>query len=278
MEKIILAIDAIYPDKSAVEFACYLGRLTKSPITGIFLENLIANQQPVLKKAYGSVYMDWEVNKESNEYKFKMECVEKSIALFKEICVSRSVSYSLHRDTGVPARELINESRFADVLVVDAETSFNKKHEGTPTEFVKDILKKTECPVIVAPETFDAIDEIVFAYNDTNSLFALKQFMYLFPQLNNKKTSLICVNEAGKWPKDERCKLQEWLKGHYADLHFEAIEGVAHDKLFDHLFKRKNMFLVMGAYGRNALSLFFKQSHADLLIETFTQPIFITHL
>jgi len=47
---------------------------------------------------------------------------------------------------------------------------------------------------------------------------------------------------------------------------------------FDYLFKRKNMFLVMGAYGRNALSQFFKRSHADLLIETVTQPIFIAHL
>ena len=34
----------------------------------------------------------------------------------------------------------------------------------------------------------------------------------------------------------------------------------------------------MGAYGRNDLSQFFKISHADILIKTVTQPIFIAHL
>lgn len=278
MKKILLAIDAIHPDKNALEFACYMGRLTKSPVTGVFLENLVADQKRVLKKAYGLVYMDWEIDEESSEYKFKMACIEKSIDLFKEGCTSRGVSYSIHRDGGIPARELIDESKFADVLIADAETSFYKKYEGTPTEFVRDILKKSKCPVIIAPETFDAIDEIVFAYNGANSLFAIKQFTYLFPQFNNKKLSIIYANKEGEWPEEDKHKLEEWLKGYYTDLHFEALKGRADSKLFDYLFKRKNMFLVMGAYGRSALSRFVKHSHADILIKTVTQPIFIAHL
>ncbi|MBK7883362.1 MAG: hypothetical protein IPJ81_05935 [Chitinophagaceae bacterium] len=131
MKKILLAIDAIHPDKNALEFACYLGRLTKSPVTGVFLENLVPDQKRVLKKAYGLMYMDWEIDEGSSEYKFKMACIEKSIALFEEGCANRGVSYSVQRDGGIPARELIEESKFADVLIADAETTFNKKYEGT---------------------------------------------------------------------------------------------------------------------------------------------------
>ena len=58
--KILLAIDAINPDKNAMEFACYLGRLTKSKVTGVFLENLAAEEKPVLKQMLGMAYMDWE--------------------------------------------------------------------------------------------------------------------------------------------------------------------------------------------------------------------------
>ena len=279
MEKILLAIDAINPDKNAMEFACYLGRLTKSKITGVFLENLAAEERSVLKQMQGMAYTDWEVDEKSDEHKVKIELIEKNISFFKEGCINREVSYSLHRDRGVPARELIEESRFADVLVVDAETSFNKRYEGTPTEFVRDILKKAECPVIIAPERFDAIDEIIFTYNGSaSSVFAMKQFTYLFPQFHDKKVSIIQVNEAGKWQDPDKYKFKEWLKEHYTDLHFEALKGKTDTKLFDYLFKRKNMFLVMGAYGRNVLSGFFKRSHADLLIKTVTQPIFIAHL
>jgi nucleotide-binding universal stress UspA family protein len=162
---------------------------------------------------------------------------------------------------------------------VDLGTSFKKHYEGSPTEFVRDILKKAECPVIIAPESFEALDEIVFTYNGSaSSVFAIKQFTYLFPQLHNKKVSIIQVNEAGEWRDPDKYKFKEWLKEHYTDLHFEALKGETEAKLLDYVFKRKNMFLVMGAYGRNALSQFFKSSHADLLINTVTQPIFIAHL
>ena len=153
MEKILLAIDGINLNRNALDFACYLARLTKSKITGVFLENLVADEKPVLKQMHGLRYVDWEVDEKSDEYTSKMELIERNISIFKEGCINREVRFGVHRDRGVPAQELIEESRFADVIIADAETSFNKRYEGIPTEFVRDILKKTECPVIIAPKT-----------------------------------------------------------------------------------------------------------------------------
>ncbi len=76
----------------------------------------------------------------------------------------------------------------------------------------------------------------------------------------------------------DKYKFKEWLKDHYNDFHFEVQKWDSDTKLFDYLFNRKNIIIIMGAYGRNALSQFFKHSHADLLINTVAQPIFITHL
>ena len=68
-----------------------------------------------------------------------------NILLFKERCAREEAMHNVHRDRGVPANELIAESRFADILVVDAETSFKKHYEGSPTEIIKTILKKDTC-------------------------------------------------------------------------------------------------------------------------------------
>ena len=278
-KKILLAIDAINPDKNALEFACYLGRLTKSKIIGVFLENLVAEERPVLKKMHGMTYVDWELDEKSDEHKAKTDKVERNIAIFKDGCISGEVCFRVHRDRGVPVRELIGESRFADVLVVDAQTSFHKRYEGNPTEFVRDVLKKAECPVIIAPESFEGVDEIIFAYNgSSSSVFAIKQFTYLFPQLHNKKVSIVQVNAAGEWHDPDKYKFKEWLKEHYTDLHFEALKGETDTKLLTHVINRKNIFLVMGAYGRGAISQFFKHSQADLLIKTVSHPIFIAHI
>jgi hypothetical protein len=278
MEKILLAINGINVNRNALEFACYLARLTKSKIIGVFLENLVADENPVLKQMHGLRYLDWEVDEKSDEYTSKMELIERNISIFKEGCINREVRFGFHRDRGVPAQELIEESRFADVIIADSETSFNKRYEGVPTEFVRDILKKTECPVIIAPENFDAVDEIIFTYNGSaSSVFAIKQFTYLFPQLNDKRVNIVQANKKGQWEDSHRYKFKEWLKDHYTHLHFEAIKGETDTELFDYAFGKENIFLVMGAYGRNSLSRFFKRSHADVLMQTVTQPIFITH-
>ena len=279
MKRILLAIGATNPDKNSLDFACFLGRLTKSKVTGVFLENLIADEKPLLKGMQGSAYVDWGIDKNSDEYKAKMELIEKNIALFGEGCINREVNYQLHRTGGEPATLLIEETRFADILVVDAETSFNKHFEGPPTEFVKDVLKKAECPVIIAPERFEAIVEIAFTYtNSASSVFAIKQFTYLFPELKDKRVRLIHVNKEGKWRVEEKDKLMEWLQNYYTDIHFEALEGEPETSLFGTFLNSKNTFIVMGAYGRNSLSQFLKRSRADLLMNAITQPIFIAHV
>ncbi|NOT90207.1 universal stress protein [Ferruginibacter sp.] len=280
MEKILLAIDATNPKRNALEFACYLARLTKSKVTGIFLENQVPAGIPILKQLQKITSADWGEEENIEDYKARQEeLIENSINHFKHGCICRDVNYNWHRDRGIPINELVEESRFADLLITDAATSFSKQYDGIPSEFVKDVLKKAECPVVIAPESFGAINEIIFAYNgSSSSVFAIKQFTYLFPQLCHTKAIIIKVTENGEWNGTDKHHLTEWLKDHYTDLEFEALKGNNYNRLFEYLFKRKNMILVMGAYGRNALSEFIKPNPADLLLKTVTQPIFIAHL
>jgi hypothetical protein len=280
MEKILLVIDAVYPNKNALDFACYLGRLTRSKVTGVFLENAASKESPVLKQLHKLTHSPFAGDEMPEDPGSRHEeLVEKNIARFKEGCICRDVNYNLHRDRGMPVEELVQESRFADIMVTDAAQSFQQQFEGIPSEFVRELLKKAECPVIIAPETFEPVKEIVFTYNGSpSSIFAIKQFTYLFPQFSNTKATIIQVNSNGEWHGNDKQHLKEWLNDHYTNLHFEAIKGTADTQLFNYLFNKKNMFLVMGAYGRNPLSEFFKPNPADMLIKTVTQAIFITHV
>jgi hypothetical protein len=278
MEKILLAMDATNPNMQALDFACYLGALTRSKITGVFLENLVADEKFVLQEMHNSNTPNWQTDKTIDEFINKAQTVEKNIASFKQACERRSTRHTVHRDKGVPAKEIIRESRYADILIVDAETSFNKRFEGTPTLFTKDILANAECPVIIAPENFEEIEEIVFTCDGSrSSLFAIKQFCYLFPELDDKKVTLVHVNEGAENEEEEKEQLKEWISSHYSSIGFETLRGDTETELLDYLLKKKNAFVVMGAYGRSMLSLFFKRSRAELLIKTITPAIFITH-
>lgn len=279
MKKILLAIDATDPGIKVLEFACYLARLTKSKITGAFLENLATEERLVPAQSRGIAVMEVEPDKKSDEYKIKMEMINTSISLFKDACIKNGVSFSLHRDRGVPIKELVSESRFADLLVVDAGTSFNRRSDIVPTDFIKKVLKKAECPVIIAPGDFDGIDEIIFTYDGSpSSIFSIKQFTYLFPELRAKKLIIIKTKVTGDWLETDKHKFKEWLGDHYIDLHFEAHKDTRGTKSLNNLFKRKKIFLIMGDYKTHDLEQLFKYSHDDLLIKTLTQPVFIAHL
>ena len=184
----------------------------------------------------------------------------------------------LHRDRGVPVQEIVSESRYADLIIADSTTSFDKKNETRPTEFVKDLLKEAECPVIIAPKTFTGIDELIFAYDGSRSAaFAIKQFTYLFPEFDDRKVTVLQVNKEGEWAGSDKYNLKEWLQNRYSSIGFDTVKGKTEEKLFDYIFGRKNAFVIMGAYGRTNLSRFFKPSKADILIKKISHPIFISH-
>src|SRR5262245_45396443 len=143
MGKVLLAMDATNPDRGALEFACYLAKLTNSKLTGVFLENELP-------------FLHTEIE-ESPGYSAKVEVIEKNIERFRQNCVNDGASCKVYRDRGVPAKDLIAKSRFADLLIIDSETSFEKRSEGSPTDFVRLVLRYAECPVIIAPESFDGI-------------------------------------------------------------------------------------------------------------------------
>jgi nucleotide-binding universal stress UspA family protein len=278
MKKILVAINGLKIDMNTLDFACYLGRLTKSKITGVFLENLVAEYRPMVKKDYDSTYVDWEVDEKSPRHQEKMKLIEKNITLFTDACTKREVNSEIYRDGGVPATEIITESRFADIVIVNAETTFNRRYEGCPTAFVKAILKEAECPVIITPESFESIDEVIFCHDGSRSaVFSIKQFDYLLPELRNKQTILLEVNKGYEAPAADREKLKKWLVQHNANIRFETLKGEAKDELFSYLLPKKNALIVMGAFGRGLVSSLFKKSTAERIIKTTSLPVFITH-
>jgi nucleotide-binding universal stress UspA family protein len=277
MRKILLALDAHQIKMSAVDFACYLARVSRSRLTGVFLEDVLADRPDLAASiAYGLPLSAAPITGELQQE--LVEKTEENIRHFREACVCREVVSRVHRDRGVPVGEIVDESRFADLIVVDPETSFAQRVESIPARFVSDMLVDAECPVVLTPSSFDRIDEIVFAYNGTaSSVFAIKQFTYLFPEYRETKTQVVNVRQEEDKSIEDSFKIKEWLNEHYAQVEFHLLKGSPTDKLFGYLLDRKNAFVVMGAYGRGMISRFFRASHARLIMRTLNLPIFIAH-
>jgi nucleotide-binding universal stress UspA family protein len=273
MEKILLAMDGYKQNTYAIDFACYLAKLTHSRLTGVFLEGTPEGGVPGILRLE-----EPEGVEEGTDGVLAADPVLLQVRRFREACLCREVSARVHRDRGVPIGDILLESRFSDLIVVDPETSFQNVDTSFPGRFLRDVSVAAECPVVVAPYRFDGLDEVIFAYNGTgSSVFAIKQFTYLFPEFRRKKAVVVNVRSDDEAAIEEQYKMKEWLTAHYEEVEFVILKGDASDELFAYLLDRKNAIVVLGAYGRGILSRFLKPSHASLLLRTINLPIFIAH-
>ena len=276
MEKILFVTDAVKLNMQHLDFACFLANLTRSKLTGIFLENLeweLRSKETLQQLAVASSLPGASIREIKETY------CEQQIKTFKEGCERRGVNCHIHRNRGIPAAEVISESRFADLMVIDAGISFNDQREDIPTSIAEEILKGAECPAVIAPDAFERIDRIVFTFDHSRSaVFAIKEFSHLFPELQDRKAVILSIAAPGNIAMEDKYKLKEWLRAHYQDIDVIVLED--HNKragLLEYLLAQKNAFIVMGAFGRGLLSNFLTPSHATPVVRLTGQPVFIAH-
>ena len=131
------------------------------------------------------------------------------------------IEYRVHKDLfESPISQLTKETRFADLMIIGSETFYKSAIEYGTHEYLKDALHGTECPVIIVPEKFNFPSNIILAYDGSaSSVFAIKQFALLFPELCNLKTNLVYAETRGSKYSD-RYLLKNWQPGILKTLQF----------------------------------------------------------
>jgi hypothetical protein len=205
--------------------------------------------------------------------------VSQSQKKFAEAFENVGIKYDIHpyeADWNVDLFQ--KESRFSDLVVISEELFCNNMMELQPNYFMKEALKASECPVMVVPEKFKFIERIAIAYDGKKeSMHAIKQFVYLFPNLADLPTEIVHVREKTSDDIPDRDLLREYSFSHFqaqytSKLHFDP------KKYFTSwLEEKKNVLLIAGSFSRSSFSNNMRKSFAEQIISEHTCPIFIAH-
>lgn len=274
MERILVVLSADGPDEPTLEFAIRMAARARTKLTGLLLQSP-ALQQALHPAQEAVAGFRWQ----TGESVSVNAPVSGSVEQVKEACRHSGIAVDVIINAGEPLEQVIYESRFADYLIVDPATNFLPAEGAIPSRFVREILCRAECPVLLPPREFAGIDEVVFCYDGSASaVFAIKQFTALLPHLKTPSCLLLEVNQTGKALfDDDHKRMMIWLKMHYGNVRYQTLKGNAKDELFNHLFMKTKKMVVMGAYGRSLLSSLFKRSHADAIIRMVDLPLFVAH-
>ena len=166
------------------------------------------------------------------------------------------------------------------MIVIDAKETLTHYEENLPTRFIRDMLANVECPVLVVPNAFKEIRKIVLLYDgEPSSVYAIKMFSYMFPDMENMDTEIISVktNEKAMQNPDNRL-MKEFIKRHFPNAVYTTLKGLPDREIVNYLkYRNEGELIVLGAYRRGSVSRWFKPSMADALIQELRSPIFIAH-
>ena len=277
MKKIFVVLNGANTENTIL-FACYMAGFSKSKLIGVFPNELPYATEPALKQVLGHAYVETIVESDLPEKEsYKAEMAQQQM-LFEEICENKGIPYRVFKRPQVNAEELLLESRLTDLIIIDTTAEDGHRKAEGRDKLTRSLLADAECPVMIAPPSFEPVDEIVFCYDGSASaVFAMKQLTYLLPGLENVKATAVQVGEVDELKAAENSRLREWLNSNYRYADVITIKGTPDKDLFNFLLKKKNTLVVLGAYGRSMVSRFFHQSKAELIIGSLPFPVFITH-
>lgn len=278
MKKFIAAFDGLKFSESTKSYAVQLAKENGAHLIGVFLDDpgyasyRIYDLAMEKGSVIGSTKKKWD----------KKDSKTRAIAVksFEMACQKEGLAYTIHHDRNVAIRELLLESVYADLLIIDSRETLTNYPEKVPTSLIRDLLSHVQCPVMVVPHLFKPPGKLVLLYDgEPSSVHAIKMFSYTLPELKQYPTEVVCVKD----PKQslllpENTLMKEFMKRHFPDATIVVLKGLAEPVIVEYLKKQKEVpLVVLGAYRRGTVSRWFRASMADVLMKDLKLPLLIAH-
>ena len=269
MKKLLLVFDVKYFSESAVNFAAQVANEAAVSVTGLFLRqsDFVPIWDPGPLPGIGFLPFEREEDP-----------VEATIASFQETCLRNGLPYHIHHSpevTNLP--ELMKISRFFDGMIVSNEFFVRNISKEQPNVYLKDLLHAAECPVIVVPQATKYPDTIVLAYDGSkSSVYAIRQFALLFPEMCDKKVLLVYEGHPfSEIPVADN--IRAFGAAHFSSFGLVSLDARRKDAFRKWLGKFEQPMVVCGSYGRAAWQESLRKSFATGIIRDHKAILFIAH-
>ncbi len=273
MKKIIIALDGRHFPHGAFEFAKSINASSPVLLAGVFLSPVDYSKVLAYTGMEGLTMMPEWLERNNDD-----QVVSKNITSFKESCIAEGIEYRIHNDTSLMAiATLIEETRFADVLLVSSDLFYENVQKEQPNFYLEEVLKKAECPVMLIPENYEEPGQVILTYDGTeSSVFAIKQFGYVFPELSKNEAILLSIAEHDEGL-PEYGLITELVARHFLNLKIQTLSMTNKKEFTNWVADKAYSFIVMGAFSRSLFSQLFKRSFASKVIHDIKMPLFISH-
>jgi hypothetical protein len=271
MKKIILPFEGTNFPKELLEFVDRLNKLSPILLTAAFAPEVDFSYLWNMSDGADNLYVPLEDEEEAG--------IKKNRDQVETFCNQSGIKFSLHTDNADFALPAIRkEARFGDLLMLSGRHFFESANGQQPNVYLKELLHSSDCPTLILPENPGLPGQIILTYDGSReSIFAIKQFSYLFPEFSTIPAVLVYISEEKEDPFPEEALMKELAMQHFRNLRVEKLCMRPQEFFDDWIALQKNPWLISGSYGRSELSLLFSKSFIADMIKKHEVPVFIAH-
>lgn len=273
MKKIIIAFEGLHFPRGAFEFVRRLNQISPVLLTGVFVPQVeLSSAWSYAGGISGPLFIPLVGPDETR-------IIQSNLNDFERLCIANGIDFRIHKDFyDFALPELRTESRFADLLVLGSRSLYEKDSATLPDDYLENIAHNVECPVLVVPDELNFPERVILAYDGSgSSVFAIKQFAYLLPELSRKETILVYIDRDGNSDFPDKFRIEELAARHFPDLSFTKLRLQAKKYFSSWLMEKQDALLVSGSFGRSGFSTLFKKSFVKEVIRDHQMPVFVAH-
>lgn len=278
MKKILAAFDGLKFSESTRDYAIELAKQNEAHLVGLFLEDL----------AYHSYKIYDLITEEGGGFDTRRRHLDKkdektratAVSNFENACKKAGLNYSIHKDRNIAIQELLKESIYADLVIIDNTETLSHHPEDLPTHFIRDLLAEVQCPVLLVPHKYKAVNKLTLLFDgEPSSVHAIKMMSYTLPSLKQFPTAVVTVAPfKQKLHVPDSKLMKEFMKRHFPSASYVTLKGLAETEIVNYLKQQGgNPMVALGAYRRGKVSRWFRVSMADILLKEVKFPLFIAH-
>ena len=273
--EILVCLDGSKYSQAAVEYAAQIAVEHDASLTGVGVIDL-----PGILRASGPApigAMRSDELTEQHHVKEARQVVTEILQNFEKTCREKDIRFSVHSETGSPFREIIEESKFHDFIILGQKTFFRHGIGRERGNTLHRILHNGLTAVFAVPDSVREIKKVLVAYDNSVQVTKAIQMFLLLHIWNQCDITLLNINNNANRAKQLLDRLGEYVGRYGIQPTKVHLRGRPDKAILSYIREHETDLLVMGAYGKRTASEFVFGSATKSLIDHADIPLFIYH-
>ncbi len=279
IRRILLPLDADADTSVATRYAVDIAHRHGAEITGMAVVDTQGIEGSSTGGGIGSFYYAEKLRDRLTEE--TRQTAQHLIRSFTEAMGAAGVRSRNEVEEGVPFERIVEEAKYADLLVVGRDPHFFYGHPNERTQTLARIVKESGCPVLTVLDPVQPVERVLVAYDGSDAAArTVRQFAQLKPFGESVAVHVLTVaKNAGDESEAQihLANLRGFLEAHGFATTTTFVTGAPFEQIQSHAQSTGADAILAGAHAVGKLKRFAFGSTTASLIEKESRPLFLHH-